>query len=254
MMKYISLSFLLMFLVACNNTANQLKFKEVEVQAKDDTCQTNTCTTASFRYVQFEGLAADSLNKVVEEVIGSSFFNDSFSVASPKETAQKFIAVYKDFKNEFPDNEQTWTLDKALTVDTLFKNIITLRFDESSYTGGAHGSYYTQFNHFQLKPFRIMWLSDFLNNPQDTFQMIKIAESVFREKEELGAYDDLEEAGFFFEKGIFRLNENFHFTKEGMEFQFNIYEIQPYAAGDYRLLIPYNKIAHLLNKKLLQAF
>jgi hypothetical protein len=241
----------LLFFTSCKFSNHRLTYRDVELQLKDDTCQTNNCTNVSFRYVKFEGEAADSLNKIVDETIGAFYFNDSFSVDSPKETAQKFIAVYKAYRNEFPENEQTWILDKVLKVDTLFENVVTLRFDESSYTGGAHGSYYTQFNHFQLKPFRILWLADFLNHPQDTFQLIKIAESVFREKEKLGAYDDLKEAGFFFENGIFRLNENFHFTKDGMEFQFNIYEIQPYSAGDYQLLIPYNKIAHLLNKKLL---
>jgi hypothetical protein len=252
-MKHACIFQLILLVFGCQHPSNRLKFKEVEVKAKDDTCTGSDCTTAHFRYVQFEGTSADSLNKFVLEVIGTSFFDDTISRGTPREMAEMFVAAYKDFKKEYPENGQNWLLDKELKVDTMFKNCISLRYDESSYTGGAHGNYFTQFSHFQLKPFRIMWLADFLKQPQDTTQIIKIAESVFRENEKLGAYDDLEEAGYFFQKGIFRLNENFHFTKEGIEFLFNIYEIQPYSEGAYILLIPYKKIEHLLNKELMSS-
>ncbi|MFN8292332.1 MAG: DUF4163 domain-containing protein [Chitinophagales bacterium] len=253
-MKQLLFILSLLSLFACNNAKQIVKYTQQQVLVKDDTCQTNDCTTVNFKYIRFEGMAADSLNKIVQEMIGSSYFNDSFVVYAPKENAEKFIAVYRESRDEFPDHAAVWTLDKDLRVDTIFKNVITLRYDESSFAGGAHGNYYTQFNHFQLKPFKVLWLADFLNQPQDTFQVIKIAESVFREQQKLGAYDDLEEAGFFFEKGIFRLNENFHFTDKGIEFHFNIYEIQPYANGEYGLLIPYKKVEHLINKKMLQPF
>lgn len=253
-MKKLSFVFLIsVLLFACNEPGNSLRFSQKELVLKDDTCQTNECTMVSLRYPIFEGTASDTLNQTALNMIGSSYFNDTFVVLSPQKTAETFINTYREFKEETPDYPSiTWVLDKDLRVDTILSNVITLRYDESSFSGGAHGNYYTLFNHFQLQPFKILWLADFLNQASDTFQVIKIAESVFREQHKLNAYADLSE-DFFFENGIFKLNDNFHFTQKGIEFHFNIYEIQPYAAGDYDLLIPFDKVAHLLNKELLKG-
>ncbi|MCS6955883.1 MAG: DUF4163 domain-containing protein [Chitinophagales bacterium] len=230
----------------------KLSYVTKHFELKDTQCKSKNCTSVNFQYVYFEGENADTLNKVVDEYIGASFVDDSLVKQTPEQAAQAFIEMYREVQKEFPDADMPWYLKRKLMVDTQFNNIITLEYSESSYTGGAHGSYFTQYNSYQLKPFKILWIGDFLLNPKDTSILIKIAESVFREDQKLGAYDNLEEAGFFFENGIFRLNDNFHFTSTGLEFHFNIYEIQPYAMGEYKLLIPYNKIDNLLNKSMLQ--
>lgn len=238
---------------SCNNSVSKLTYSNKEVFVKDDTCKTESCTNATIRYLEFKGTAADTLNKITLELVGASYFNDSFVIYTPEKTAKEFISVYHSAQEEFPESGITWMLDKQVSVDTVFKNMVTIRYDEASFTGGAHGNYFTQFNHYCLKPFKLLWLADFLNEPADTFQVIKIAEAVFRESEQLSAYDNLTDEGFFFEDGIFRLNDNFHFTKEGVVFHFNIYEIQPYAKGPYDLLVPYKKLEHLLNMKLLKG-
>lgn len=237
---------------SCNQILNKnkggaaLTWKEEQIVVKEAGCAAADCAFADFRYIIFEGIGAPQLNKQVEEIMGSSFLGDSLIVSTPKESAENFIAAFEANRKDFPDDSAKWMLDREIRPDTLFENIITLRYDESSFSGGAHGMYFTNFNHFQLSPFKTLWLADFLNNPEDTVLVTALAEVIFRNKQELGSDESLEEAGYFFAKGVFRLNENFHFTEQGLEFHFNIYEIQPYANGEYKLLIPFDKIERFL--------
>ena len=228
------------------SAANSLTWKDENIVVKEIGCEELSCALADFRYVIFSGLGADSLNKQVNELMGSSFMDDSLIVSNPKTSAEKFIAAFEANKKDFPEDSARWMLDREIRPDSLFENVITLRYDESSFSGGAHGMYFTIFNHFQLSPFKTLWLADFLNNPEDTILVTALAEAIFRDKQELGSDERLEEAGYFFAKGVFKLNENFHFTEQGLAFHFNIYEIQPYASGEYKLLVPYDKIERFL--------
>ncbi len=236
-----------------NANKQALTWRETNVVAKEQNCAAADCAFADFRFVVFTGAGADSLNRHIEEMMGSSYMDDSLIVTTPQLSAEKFITAFEDFKSEYPESAQRWMLDREIRPDTLLGNVITLRYDESSYSGGAHGLYFTIYNHFQLSPFRSMWLADFLSNPADTLAIATIAEEIFRNKQELGKDENLEEAGYFFTRGIFKLNENFHFTKSGLEFHFNIYEIQPYAAGELELLLPYERIAQFLKPEIFKT-
>jgi len=58
--------------------------------------------------------------------------------------------------------------------------------------------------------------------------------------------ENLEEAGFWFNEGNFKLNDNFLITTDGLKFFFNSYEIGPYAIGTTELLIPFSRIKNIL--------
>ena len=73
----------------------------------------------------------------------------------------------------------------------------------------------------------------------------EIAEKIFRQLYEVPRRQNLESAGYWFENNRFRLNENFSLGRTGITFQFNQYEIAPYAAGAPELFIPWVKIMDL---------
>jgi hypothetical protein len=50
--------------------------------------------------------------------------------------------------------------------------------------------------------------------------------------------------------GKFHFNNNFAFTKDGIEFLYNAYEIAPYAVGASGFTIPYEKIIPYLKIKI----
>jgi hypothetical protein len=247
--QYLILVVIALIFNSCNqilnkdSNTNELTWKEENVVVNEKNCEAVDCAFADFRYVIFSGLGADSLNKQVAEIIGSSFIGDSLVVATPKAFAENFIAAFENHKLQFPNDSTKWKLDRQMRTDTLLENTISLRYDESSVTGGAPISF-TFYSHFQIAPYKTLWLADFLTNADDTLLLTAIAESVFRAKEDIAVDEDLVEAGYLFPKGIFKLNENFHFAENGLEYHFNINEMLP--AREYKLLIPYPKIARFL--------
>jgi hypothetical protein len=63
------------------------------------------------------------------------------------------------------------------------------------------------------------------------------------------------EGEFWFDNNKFHLNENFLFTKTGITFFYNEYEIACYACGTTEIEIPYKNIKSLINKNgLLKSF
>jgi hypothetical protein len=67
-------------------------------------------------------------------------------------------------------------------------------------------------------------------------------EEEFRAERELGPEVSLEEAGFSFPDNRFSLNDNYGFSKEGIVFFFNGYEVAAYAEGPTAIVIPYEKL------------
>jgi hypothetical protein len=55
------------------------------------------------------------------------------------------------------------------------------------------------------------------------------------------------EHGFEFPRNKFKLNDNYGFTRDGIVFVFNSYEIASYAEGPTEIIIPYKKIRDWLN-------
>jgi hypothetical protein len=48
--------------------------------------------------------------------------------------------------------------------------------------------------------------------------------------------------GYTFPEDRFALNDNYGFSREGISFFFNSYEIAPYVMGPTEVLIPYDRI------------
>jgi hypothetical protein len=77
-------------------------------------------------------------------------------------------------------------------------------------------------------------------------ELTKIAENKFRRLFNIPANKDLINAGFFFNKGIFRLNDNYSFSNYGITFKFNPYEVAAYVYGAPEITIPYSEIKNLI--------
>ena len=76
--------------------------------------------------------------------------------------------------------------------------------------------------------------------------LTKIAEKKFRKFYDVSQNESLENAGFWFDKGIFRLNDNYSFNTFAVTFQFNSYEVAAYAMGAPEIIIPYSEIKSII--------
>jgi hypothetical protein len=73
-------------------------------------------------------------------------------------------------------------------------------------------------------------------------KLTQLGEKAFRKERALTDTASLQKNYFEFPANKFTLNQNYGFTKEGIVFYYNSYEIAAYAAGPTEVIIPYEEI------------
>jgi hypothetical protein len=115
------------------------------------------------------------------------------------------------------------------------------------YLGGAHPNSYITFTVLDMKNGNKITLEDiFIAGYKPILN--KVAEEEFKKLKELGAHDNLDEAGYWFDDNRFSINDNFAIGAEGLTFYYNNYEITAYAYGPTELIIPRTKISGLIKE------
>lgn len=184
----------------------------------------------------------DSVNRRLLRFFGGlCFVNEVGSHSIPTETiVLNYLTHFMRQNLEAYDDEyaQLWALDAGVYLSET-KKTFTLAFSEYNYSGGAHPNSYISYEHLDKKSGSTLHLEDFI---EDIPALTKVAEKYFREARELGPNDDLEEAGFWFENGVFQLNDNFIFEEDKLIFFYNNYEITSYAAGATEVVIPIEEV------------
>lgn len=202
-------------------------------------------TTLTFDYAYFpkpKKVYMDTVNrKLMRYFSGLCFLAEVGPFQIP--TKQIVFHYLEDFKRqnlEAYDDEyfQLWSIDAGVYF-TETKKTLTIVCSDYSYAGGAHPNGYLTYEHIDKKTAKTLHLGDFF---EDIPALTKIAEKYFRETRELAPNDDLEEAGFWFENGVFQLNDNFIFEEDKLIFFYNNYEITSYAAGPTEVVIPIEEV------------
>ena len=107
------------------------------------------------------------------------------------------------------------------------------------YYGAAHGGGTTETYNFDLHTGKVLGLSNILK-PGYGKELKRIAEVHFIEENGNEGWD------FIPGKGDFALAHNISFTRKGMVFVYDAYEIGPYAAGSPSFCIPWKELKKLL--------
>lgn len=206
---------------------------------KPSTNQYADTTKAVIKYPTFKN---DSLNNYIKkEVFG--YISKEEKVTSYQDIATSFVKGYDDFFKEEPTTAQWWFLLIDIKVLHQSSNYIALQRTHADYTGGAHGNTMISFINFNPKNNLPVTL-DSLIEPNKKAELLKVAETIFRRDKKLTATESLE-GKFYFDKGIFSLPENFYISNKGVEFLYNAYEIDAYAAGITKLTIPFADLKNI---------
>lgn len=222
--------------------AEPLQFEPRHMEATRPGCgdATKGCAHADFNYVEAvsgpEEVCA-RINAGIRDYLVSRP-NDGLNL-TPQEYAQHFVAGYQNF------NGAKWFLDKTVKVLRVTPPVISLEGTESSYAGGAHGSFDVIFLNFDPSTGAPLKL-DSIIRPGALPRLTAIAEVYFRKARRLSPTADLTKEGFWFKDGKFQLNDNFGLTDKELIFQYNNYEVAPYAWGPTRVVIPLVEIRDLL--------
>ena len=117
--------------------------------------------------------------------------------------------------------------------------------DSYSYTGGAHGSYFTTLLNFDRSSGQIIKLSDVFqeNSAKQLANRIRLFLGKQLNKK---TTQEINEYGYFNIEDL-SPTENFLLEKDSIVFLYNIYEIAPYALGQTRIAINYNDLKDILS-------
>jgi len=141
------------------------------------------------------------------------------------------------------DSGGEWTNHTLVNLFAITNKSYTLAESNSNYSGGAHGSFYLEYQNYTKDGKKITLDTLFAKNYQT--KLLKISEKVYREQKGLSKNDSLiEKDGWFEDKFI--LPKTFAITPNGLLFFYNQYEIKAYASGTTEFLLPYNQINKLI--------
>jgi hypothetical protein len=230
----------------------RLRFEMREFLREYGGCPTRNedCVSVSVRYPEFIRERPDPALQVVETSIENMLLAPVYEGTQPgsyDELAYSFIEAYKKLQEDFPDYRHAWTLDREASVVYAGDSVLCISFTEMSFTGGAHPNSRRTFVNFEVSKGLKVALGDILVEGYEA-GLAAVAERRFREVRGLKKDESLKDAGFWFEGGVFGLNDNFGITGSGLVFYFNDYEIAPHAMGPTEIAIPYGEISSLIRK------
>lgn len=209
------------------------------------------CATVKFTYPEISSDArpelADKLNRFIRRQLLDTDVAETADPATPEGEvdfgafADRFIKEYRDDPNTFT----SWELERSAEAVYANEKLLTLRFDEFGFTGGAHPFSGSRYAVLKLEDATELELPDLFNPGYEAALNVE-GEKAFRAVRDLPAGASLEEQGFNFENNVFALNRNFGVDRDSLRFIFNSYEVAPYAMGPTELAIPYEDIQSLL--------
>lgn len=187
--------------------------------------------------------SADWMNQQIRMILRLN--PDQELEAAVHESQQTYLADYKNVMQDLEGDSLQIGLNyessSHISVTYNKEDYIILCNAIHDYSGGAHGMHGLGYYCFDLVDQKTMELEDVLKVDSTAIQ--SLLEEQFRKDYDLSEEQSLKEVLFDEE---LKLNDNFFFTPEGVGFCYGPYEVAPYAAGVIEVVIPYAKLAELL--------
>ena len=255
----------IIFYTSCTPASKKEEVATIKREGKVNIVELGKCDTisggVSLKINVWEPVATDSLYSEINSFLNKKIIdriNDNADLSGnpPKPGSDKtvessfaiFDSNYKKFKKDFPEAPGCWEIElKGDTVMTSSK-IIQYQFDHYAFLGGAHPNSFRSYYIFDANTGREKNIKSFFS---DTTALLNKVEKAFRKLENLADTTNLEGAGYFLSNHKFFLPANYAFTKEGVFFYYNPYEIAAYARGDISFTIPYSELKGIVKKELI---
>jgi len=247
MKQYTFLVFLFLIFISCNKDLsfkNEIFKKKSTLPCKKDCPQ----ITIDIPVAKNIPVVADSINKkilnVVKEIV---YFGEKPSeVKDYNSLTNSFIASYEEMHKKFPNETFGWEAKIKGNIEYQSDQILNIKLDHYTFTGGAHGYQGFRSLLFNPKTGKIIFSDQLFKNEKE---FKAFAEKEFRNKYKIPAKANINVTGLMFEKDTFQLPQNIFYTDEGLLLYYNSYEAASYADGPKEILFPYNKISKYLKFK-----
>lgn len=189
-------------------------------------------------------------DRFLKDVIGHTISN---RYSSNEEIGSFFLRAKKEYFASYFNDKQTLK-DKDIkaaspiyseeTINRLMiahqsSKILNLALSSYSYTGGAHGNHGTIYICLDLVNSKKLRLQDIINT-EGQKALNSLLEKSFRISNNLKENDSLQKGGLF--ENTIKTTDNFYITPKGIMFNYNPYELGPYALGEIEIFVPIKDI------------
>lgn len=255
MKKNILLAALILFLfnscqesrIGKNNGEFPISYEKKHIVVKDDSCENNEdkCTKLDLGYFEFEGnrgyIANLQTSQMIEFISGLPVLD---SIVPAELTANTLIERYGDFKKDFPDSKQFWSVSMESQITYNSDKLLCIEMLTGSYLGGAHGDFRRSFLTITNAGDRVHVI-DYVT---DLIKFAELAEKKFREQRGLTKDQSLNTGGYFFPDGKFILPEGIGLNEQGFVLYYNVYEIAPFYIGGTEIILDFGELEGIIKK------
>ncbi|TDO84143.1 uncharacterized protein DUF3298 [Flavobacterium chryseum] len=239
--------FLVLLFVIFTSCSKELSFENETFNKKSSIPCKKECPQITIEIPVAKNIpvVSDSINKkifsVIEEIV--YFGENPLKVKDYDALTTSFIASYEEMHKKFPTETYGWEGKIKGNLEFESDQIINIKIDHYTFTGGAHG--YQGFRSLLFNPKTGKTIfNDQLFKSEKEFKAF--AEKEFRSKYKIPQKSNINATGLMFENDKFQLPQNIFFTKDGLLLYYNSYEAASYADGPKELLFPYAKVSKYL--------
>lgn len=244
MKQYSFLVFLFLLFTNCNkglSFENETFEKKSTIPCKIDCPQ----ITIDIPIAKNIPVVADSINKklflVIKEIV--YFGEEPLKLNDYNTLATSFIASYEEMHKKFPNETFGWEGKIKGNIEYESEQIINIKLDHYTFTGGAHGYQGYRSLLFNPKTGKIIFNDQIFKNEKE---FKAFAEKEFRKKYNIPSKSNINATGLMFENDKFHLPQNIFYTEEGLLLYYNSYEAASYADGPKEILFPYDGVSKYL--------
>lgn len=244
MKHYTLLAMVLLLFSGCTkelSLENETFVKESKIPCKSD-CPKITIDVPVAKNIP---MVADSINKkillVLKEIV---YLGEKPSEAKDYNSlTASFIASYEEMHKKFPSETFGWEAKIVGNVEHHSDEVLNIKIDHYTFTGGAHGYQGYRSLLFNPKTGKAISIDQLFKNAKE---FKAFAEKEFRAKYKIPTKSNINATGLMFENDKFQLPQNIFFTDEGLLLYYNSYEAASYAEGPKEIFFPYEKVRKYL--------
>lgn len=184
------------------------------------------------------------------EGLGAKAAIDSFQTNYSKEYLADVGPLYLEDKKLNPGEESKSWFDYYSTIAAHPMNvnsqILVYKIETSSYTGGAHGMYSTNYLNFDPGTGHIMRLKDIFK-PGYEKELNELLVARLMKDTGSASLQELQDKAYLQDTDMYP-SENFCMYNDSITFIYNVYEIAPYSSGITEITLPHNLMEAIMNK------
>ena len=165
---------------------------------------------------------------------------DQYNEKNWQEVYTMYIEHREYAKEETFPGDMNLYISREIDVTRADEKVLSFVNAETSYMGGAHGSYYENAEVFDAETGEVLELADVVTDYDKVYDMVvEQLEENYEKEMFFEGYEEWVEEMFYVPDGAMTSPIEWNLDMDGMEIRFNPYVIGPWVSGMFEVEIPY---------------